>query len=431
MALGFRVANLKLQSGERLPLLLDTTTGVPLWDPALFILTELRATNRAAATLLQAVRAITVALQALDHLGVDLEARMAEGRMLDLGEIDALADLAGLTQEALDKLLLAKAAPAADRTRVVSLEKVRMRAKRDEQLPQVGPETKGVRLIYIRDYFAWLARRKLLRLDYRLPVHQALSETARLVIGQLGARIPTSSRNSDVDARQGVSPEVRQRILEVTRPESPENPWKNQHVRIRNRLLTLWLLELGLRKGELLGVRLDDINLQVGEVLIPRRADDPVEVRKDAPNTKTNGRLLALGAGLGELTRAYVHGPRKAIKSARRHPYLLVATGTGKPLTKSAMGKVFIELRRKVPGLPEELSPHVLRHSWNDEFSELMDKRGVPPEEEERMRKQQMGWSDSSKMPAVYTRRHTKRKTNEASLAMQAAAFDKSKGKKS
>lgn len=52
-----------------------------------------------------------------------------------------------------------------------------------------------------------------------------------------------------------------------------------------------------------------------------------------------------------------------------------------------------------------------------------MDERGIAPEEEEKLRKQQMGWSDRSKMPATYTRRHVRRKANEASLALQAKSF--------
>ena len=430
MAVGYRVANLRLQSGERLPLLVSTATGVPLWNPTLFIVTELRATNRAAATLQQATRAIMVAHQVLDHLGIDLDARLVEGRLLNVGELDALANLAGMKQEGLDGLLADEAKPVGSRRTVVSLEKFRMSTQPVKSPPLVVAETKGIRLMYIRDYFAWLARRALLRVDYRLPVHGALSETARLVIEQLSARISSSPQRNDVGVRQGVSPEVRQRIVDVTRPDSPENPWKNAHVRVRNHLIFMWLLELGLRKGELLGIRLDDINLRSAEVLIARRSDDPVEPRRDAPNTKGKDRLLALGDDLAELTRAYVHGPRRDIKGARKSPYLLVATGTGRPLTKAAVSKLFVELRNKVPGLPEELSPHVLRHTWNDDFSEFMDKSGVSPEEEEKMRKQQMGWSDSSKMAAVYTRRHTRRKTNEASLAMQAAALDATKGKK-
>ena len=166
MAFGYRVANLRLTSGERLPLLLDSTTGVPLWSPTLFILTELRAKNRASATMLQATRAIMVAVQALKSMKVDLEKRLSEGRLLDLNEIDELAGLAGLTQEALDARLAAVALDApATRPRVLSLEKVRMGTKASDEAPQVGVETKAIRLTYIRDYVSWLARRKILTLD--------------------------------------------------------------------------------------------------------------------------------------------------------------------------------------------------------------------------------------------------------------------------
>jgi integrase len=431
MATGFRVKNLKLQSGERLPVLVEAATGVPLWHPTLFALTELRATNRASATLRQATRAVMVAHQVFRHLGVDLEERLAAGRILELGEIEALAGLAGMTQEALDELLETETpAPTASRPRIASLEKVRMRAKPTDQRPQVGAQTKGIRLIYIRDYIAWRVRGKLLKLDFQEPVYRALVDAAPLVVGRLSERIPPSSRLNDLNARQGVSQEVRERTVQVTHPDSPENPWKNRHVRIRNQLIFRWLLELGLRRGELLGIQLGDLDMRSNEVEIARRADDPLEVRKDAPDVKTKERSLALGKELAQLTRDYVQGPRRAIRDARRLPYLFVATGTGSPLTKAALSKLFVELRRKVPGLPEELSPHVLRHTWNDRFSELMDERGVSPDEEEKMRKQQMGWSDNSKMPAVYTKRHIRRKTNEASLAMQAQAFEAEKGKK-
>lgn len=429
MAAWYRVDRVRFLSGERLPLLVAAATGIPLWNPTLFVVSELRATNRAASTLQQATRAIMVAHQVLDHLGIDLDARLGEGRLLDISELDALANHAGMTQEGLDGLLAVESKPVRIRS-VASLEKVRMRTKPSEQPPQVAAQTKAIRLMYIRDYIAWLARRRLLRLDSRQPVYQALSETARLVVGQLNARIPSSPTNNDLDARQGVSDEVRARIVEVTHPDSTENPWKNEHVRIRNQLIFTWLLELGLRKGEFLGIRLEDLNLRAGEVRICRRADDPDDPRTDEPNTKGKARLLALGDGLAELTRAYVHGARRSITGARRSPFLVVATGTGKPLSKAAVSKIFVELRRKVPGLPEELCPHVLRHTWNDHFSAFADKSGISPEEEEKMRKQQMGWSDRSKMAAVYTRRHTRRKTNEASLAMQAAAFDATKGKK-
>jgi len=137
MAVGYRVATVRLQSGERLPLLLSSATGIPLWGPTLFLLTELRAVNRAAATLQQAARALMVAHQVFGHLGIDLEQRLSEGRLLELGELDALASLAGLTQEALDELSAASPRQPISRPKVLSLESMRMRAGEAKHPSQV------------------------------------------------------------------------------------------------------------------------------------------------------------------------------------------------------------------------------------------------------------------------------------------------------
>lgn len=45
------VRNLVLASGERLPVLVDRTNGIPDFDATLYILTQLRARNLAASTL--------------------------------------------------------------------------------------------------------------------------------------------------------------------------------------------------------------------------------------------------------------------------------------------------------------------------------------------------------------------------------------------
>ena len=285
------------------------------------------------------------------------------------------------------------------------------------------PETKAIRLMYIRDYFAWLASRRILALDINHEQQHALSAITHLVVKRIAARIPSGERKNGLNQRQGLPPEVRKRMLEVIDRNSPENPWKNAHARLRNELIVHWLLYLGPRRGELLGLYTTDANLRVGEVRIARRPDDTADTRKVAANSKTKSRLLALGPELMELTRMYIMGPRAAMPGARRHPFLFVATGTGKPLTTSALNKIFRELRTKVPGLTDDLSPHVLRHTWNDDFSELMDSQGVSSQDEERMRKQVMGWSDKSIMPAHYTRRHVQRKSNEASMAMQSKSF--------
>lgn len=422
MAVGYRVKVIRCESGERLPLLVNRETGIPLWNPTLFILTELRSTSRASSTISQAARAVMVAHQAFDYLEIDIDERLAQGRLIDLGEIDGLTKLAGLTQSALDQALEVGQRASTAPSGVISLEKARMRS-RAKKPSQVQAETKDIRLMYIRDYIAWLAAGRLLKLDAHHPQRQPLSATAELVVAGLNARISGKKNKDGLNARQGVSSDVRARALEVVDPLHPENPWKNEHVRSRNQLIFMWLLLLGLRNGEFLTVRANHVNLRAGEVTIYRRPDDPEDPRAEEAKVKKGGRLLALSPELAELTRLYLIEQRSKIPGAKRHPFLIVATGTGKPLSRSQLNKLFRELRTKVPGLPADLSPHVLRHTWNDDFSELMDERGVEPADEERMRKQAMGWSDSSRMPAHYTKRTVQRKTNEASLAMQAKSF--------
>ncbi|MFN7220776.1 MAG: integrase, partial [Burkholderiales bacterium] len=101
MSVGCRVKKIRISSGERFPLLVHSFTGMPLWSPTIFVMTELRASNCASLTLLQATRAIMVGYRVLAHLAIDIEERINQGRMFELHELDALVNLAGLEQKAL------------------------------------------------------------------------------------------------------------------------------------------------------------------------------------------------------------------------------------------------------------------------------------------------------------------------------------------
>ena len=92
---------------------------------------------------------------------------------------------------------------------------------------------------------------------------------------------------------------------------------------------------------------------------------------------------------------------------------------TGQPISLPALNKIFKVLRIKCPNLPDSLCPHVMRHTWNDRFSEEMDKRQTQEESEKKWRSYLMGWSETSGTAATYTRRHTRKKAQKVSLAMQ------------
>jgi integrase len=404
----YAIKTVVTSGGERLPMLCAEPTGAPLFQPTLWALTELRATNRSTSTMQQALRAVMVLLLCLERLGIDLESRLAEGRLLTLGEVEAIAGSCKLPLPEICRGLRISTGCAT----VVS-------CARRKGLPQVHRLTAGIRLRYIRDYLDWITTDRLLRIGPQHPTFASLQALASTALKAISARVPPSSGRNVVGQREGLPSDVRDRLIAIVDPESPENPWPNKHARYRNYLLIRWLLSLGIRRGELLGIKVGDVNFASNEILIRRRADDPEDPRRHQPNAKTRDRLLAMSPDLSGLTRQYVLQYRRAFPQAKRHAFLWVANGTGTPLSLQALNKMFVQLVRKCPELPEHLSPHVLRHTWNEWFSEQMDDSNTSDVMEQKMRSQQMGWSDNSAMAAHYLKRRIRNEAKKASLEMQ------------
>lgn len=282
----------------------------------------------------------------------------------------------------------------------------------------IHPATIAIRHLYIARYLDWITTDHLLKIGGS-PHFAVLEKLRALVSKAIKARMPSVHRFSSVTLREGLTAKMLSVLQQAIAPEFEYNPWCHEFARQRNYLMIRWLLSLGVRRGELLGVKISDVNFQTNEVLIARRADDPADPRLRQPNTKTNGRLLALDAELAELTRAYVMSIRRNIQGARKHEYLWVAGGSGKPLSLAGLNKVFVTLRQHCPALPENLCPHLLRHTWNDLFSEAIDRNHVSSTVEKKLRSRLMGWSETSGMAAVYNQRHIKKKATAVSLKMQ------------
>lgn len=399
-------------------MLCSGSTGIPLFDPTLFALTELRARNRSSATIEQSLRSIMVFYLALQRLGIDLEVRLAQRKLLELGEIEEVVRSCRCP-------LAATSAPVEPTAtlknpKLVSLEKARMAAT-VARVEEVGPGTAAIRLHYLRGYLRWLVDKELLKLagSRDQDAYAELAATGEIVLRALGKRAPALRSQGSASRRQGLPDEALARLREVIRPSAPDNPWKGEHARERNALIIRWLLDLGLRRGELLGLKIENINFQTHEVRIDRRADDPEDPRRNQPNTKTLGRLLPLSEELTQLTHRYITSYRCRSVGSRRHSFLFIAVNSGAPMALSALNKIFVVLRRKCADLPEDLTTHVLRHTWNDLFSATMDQQKVPEESEKKMRSRLMGWSETLGTAATYTRRHVQRKAREVSLALQ------------
>jgi integrase len=187
-----------------------------------------------------------------------------------------------------------------------------------------------------------------------------------------------------------------------------------EFIRTRNQLIVNAFLALGVRRGELLGARVNDLKPQMQEILILRRPDDSNDPRLDEPNTKTRDRVLPLSAELYRLVKAYLPLRHAVVRGA--HDFLFVAN-TGEPISKSGLNRLFCALN-EVPGLPK-VEPHILRHSFFENLADDLHRAGKGDAEMLGYLRQQGGWSDTSDTPFRYIKRFVQERAREASLSMQ------------
>ncbi len=415
----FLLKTIVLASGERLPILLTRTTGEPLFEPTVYSIAELRATNKATNTIGHALRAIMLLLIFLKTRKIDLDQRLRDGFVLDVGEIDALVEIC---KEPVKRVLLSSSDwPQLSTQRVTPLALEKFRSiQKEHSSDQVRGVTVANRIRAIRDYLRWLVNAYLLR-QPRQTTLETTWERCRIT---LNAKVPGKRNRDSIGQREGLPPAVLTRLLMVTSPDATENPWSSSHSRIRNYLLIRWLTDLGLRRGELLNVKISDIDFRLEQVTIARRSDDPADPRRYQPLVKTRDRVIPMSAELCSLTLNYITSTRVLLRGARKHEFLIVADRSGAPMSLSALNEVFADVREAFPGDFDTLHPHILRHTWNDKFSEAMDRAHVTPDDEQQMRAFLMGWAPSSKSAYTYTRRHIRNKARAVSIAMQTKLFE-------
>ncbi|MBP1625921.1 MAG: hypothetical protein H6Q00_396 [Holophagaceae bacterium] len=405
-----------LEGGERLPLLVGQN-GLPLFHPAVWMLTMRRAVNLASATLKQDLHALKVLYSWSLQTGKDIEGRMLAGEFLTATECAALVDAIKQPMSAMDSAPMssAKAKPI----RLNNIESNRMRQKVCGA--RIGTPTAALRLRTIIQYLKWLADEG----RNSLPMKEAEARTRARdeMLAGLTARLPRIGNKSLLGKREAPPPEAIETLLRIVELDSVENPWMDLGLRVRNRLLIYLLFGLGVRRGELLGIRVDRIDFQGNRLLIARYPDDPVDPRKYQPLTKTRDRWLPLKDRLVSMVQEYVTHVRSKLPMAKKHPYLFVSHRDGAPLAIISVNKLFTSLRSKFKELPEDLTPHLLRHAWNDAFSRLADSLGLDSARERQLRAEVMGWEPTSNSPEFYSRRHTRNAAEKLSLQHQESLF--------
>jgi integrase len=398
------------RNGERHSFL-SRPGGLPVHEATLY-LAKYRKRGRAANTIHSVCAILALLYRELTKADINLLERLWQGQFLMAPELNRLAEAA---QYRVDDLSYEDAGgPGA--SKVIDIRRIRMRRSAAiVEVKAVSVATQASRLRYMADFLEFLSTYVGAMLPARQRQELALESASALKA--FLAHVPKVSKRAKLGAREGLSKEDQDRLLKVIYPDSPDNPWQRLFVRHRNWLLVVLLLATGMRRGELLGIQIRDLNKRLPKLCIIRRADASEDPRPIQPNTKTNDREVELRPAIMRAVWGYIKDRRK-IKAARRHPQLIVADD-GQPLSLQSIDKIFRQLREACPGLPVKLTSHVMRHTWNERFSEQAELLGLTDAVEEKARNEQQGWADNSKSSATYTRRHASRKGRELALKLQ------------
>ena len=414
----YLIKEVRFPSGERMPLMMRRSTGVGIEAPTCWITSERRPLGLQANTLQQELRNLMMLYLWADARGVDPVKRLQAPAFLSLAELN---DLDRFCRKRVEEAVAEVNARTAVASNVVRLATER----RPKLLKPPGRMQVRNRMSSIYSFMDHVSYDHLSRLRPGTEAHRIYGSARTEMLEKWAKRYKSLEIPNDANPRQGLDAAASERLREVIRPEHLENPWQPE-VRHRNGLMILMLWSLGLRRGELLALQTSDIKFAPDRafVTVVRRPDNPLDKRNPRPAVKTRGREVAIEPKLADLLRGYILGQRREHPAARKHPFVFVSAADGAPLNPSSFNKLFQALRRRVPDLPDDLSPHVMRHSWNDAFSVASDRASprrtdVEKTQEQRMRSYLMGWAPNSQMAAKYSTRWTAEAANERSLAIQ------------
>lgn len=277
------------------------------------------------------------------------------------------------------------------------------------------------RLEAVRDYLKFLYG----KLGDQSSRNAATDDMGRRFNRKIKAAKP-AWRKSKNDEMKGLTRRERDRLLEVMHPESLENPFASKALKLRNYIVLLLGLDMGLRRSEMLLIKVSDIHWYSNQLSIVNLEDDRVDTRLEAPQFKTHERQLVMSDDLSWALKDYIDSYRVLNKRAGdegNHPFLLVShrRNEGRPLSIKALDGVLARVGGVMPEL-KYVHLHILRHDSVYTLLESMREELEILTPEDRTTKVQkvltyaFGWSPESNMPTLYGAKFWKEEADKAMI---------------
>lgn len=336
--LALSVIHLVLATGERLPCLVDSRSWLPLRLPLRWAV-RYRRYRVQASTLAGNLRVLGKVYDwAWQIAGIDLDEHLTGGELLTARQIESLAAY--------------------------------LHASNASGGSIVTPNTFNQQLTIAENFLTW-ALYPANRGGASILTFEQLSaerDQLRFLFQSFRMRAGRSRRHEPLT--EGEIAQIRRAIAPL---EGANGEWHfpadgfSPDTALRNWLMFEMALELGLRRGELLKLRLDSLPRGREEgIKVLRHPDDSSDSRRVEPAVKTAERLLPASRRLLRAIRAYVtlQPPMGRVKG--RSPYLFV-TRSGEPLAIDTARDLIEIIGQRSDVKP--LSWHRLRHTWAERIA--------------------------------------------------------------
>ncbi|MBP2280187.1 integrase [Psychrobacter sp. PL19] len=249
-----------------------------------------------------------------------------------------------------------------------------------EQFKAVSPITFNQRLTTVRQFINWYMSVLISQLPYSSNKFKSLSER-KSIFNEWLSNSFMSSPPSRKYLKKGLNNEESSFLINILDPTSINSFGTNEAVKYRNFISVGLMIYCGLRPGELLSLRVEDITIgAVSSVNVVRRKPDIGDTRKPRPQVKRNGRLLPIeNPMLVYYLDRYIVEWRDFLedKSDEESDYLIISD-EGEPLSQASITQMFHLLRSKyIQDLPENLSAKSLRHTFSSRMERVMRENGM------------------------------------------------------
>lgn len=249
-----------------------------------------------------------------------------------------------------------------------------------EQKKAVAPSTFNQRLTTVLQFFNWCIDMQMSQTAFSSQYYDYLRDYQKFIHKILNSSF-IASPPLRKNIRKGLSETEIEFLIRILNPNNEEGFGRETAIKYRNYVSVGLMLFCGLRPGELLSLRVEDIQIgAISAVSVERRPPDVKDTRRPRPQIKRNGRLVSIeNAQFVSMLDEYIVQWREQLEDRSEYESeYLILSDVGEPLSQASITQFFQLLRKRYPNdLPDNLTAKSLRHTFSSQLERVLRKGGM------------------------------------------------------